>query len=97
MQINGRLSEGTTKTLHENLASNGRVDGFPVDPEGGVDAGLFGIGVAGFSKGDDASIFKRQARTDQTVGAQDAADGVPFTMVVVVFEFLPNPVEQVVG
>ena len=97
MEINGRVCEGTTKTLHTHLASDRRVGGFPVDAERGVDAGLLGIGVAGFADGDDAPVFEGQARADQAVGAQDAAYGVPFAVVAGLFEFLADPVEQVVG
>ena len=84
---------GTTKTLHANLAADGGVCRFPVDTEGGIDARLLGIGVAGLSDSDDASVFEGQACANQAMGAEDSTDGVPFAGVVGGFEFLPDPVE----
>ncbi len=69
----------------------------PVDSKCGVDAGLFGVEIAGLSNGDDATVFQRQPRADQAMGAQDTADGVPFAVIAGLFELLPDPVEQVVG
>ena len=83
MKTNGGIFGGTTKTLHADLAADGGICGFPVDAEGGIDAGLLSIKVTGGIR------LRGQACADEAMNAQDySVNAVPFAEVVGGFEFL---------
>ena len=62
-----------------------------------VDAFLLVVGLAGLADVDRASVGERKSGGDEAVGAEQAADRLPFARVIVLLEALADPAQEVVG
>ena len=62
-----------------------------------VDAFLLVVGLAGLADVDRAAVGERESGGDEAVGAEQAADRLPFARVVVSLQALADPAQEVVG
>ena len=62
-----------------------------------MDAFLLVVGLAGLADVDRAAVSERESGGDEAVGAEQAADRLPFARVVVSLQAFAYPAQEVVG